>query len=324
MLFLAIAVLEDSGYMARVAFIMDRTMHRIGLHGTSFIPMIIGFGCTIPAILATRILENRRNRLTTILVLPLFSCGARLTIYSLIIPAFFPQAYRAPVLWLIYIIGILLAVVAARVLRTTAFRGEVTPFVMELPPYRMPTARSLLIHMWERARMYLRKAGTTILAISIVLWALASYPKPSSAQLAGLTQEQAQTLQQQSSAVGRFGKVIEPAVKPLGFDYRVGTALLGAIAAKEVFVSQLAVVYSLGEIHGNLDALRTALRHDYSPLQAFCIMLFCLISAPCIATFAVTRSETGSLAWAIAQWAGLTTMGYVVTLMVYQVGRLLI
>jgi ferrous iron transport protein B len=323
MLFLAIAILEDSGYMARAAFIMDRTMHRIGLHGTSFIPMIIGFGCTIPAIMATRILENRRNRLTTIMVLPLFSCGARLTIYSLIIPAFFPQAYRAPVLWLIYIIGIVLAIIAARILRNTAFKGEATPFVMELPPYRMPTARSILIHMWERGKMYLRKAGTTILVISMVLWALASYPRPSQSDLAGLTAEQTQTLQLQTSMIGRFGKVIEPAIHPLGFDYRVGTALLGAIAAKEVFVSQLGVVYSLGEIHGNLDSLRAALRHDYSPLQAFCIMLFCLISAPCVATFAVTRSETGHIGWAIAQWAGLTAMGYIVTFAVYQLGHLL-
>jgi ferrous iron transport protein B len=323
MLFLAIAILEDTGYMARAAFIMDRTMHRIGLHGKSFIPMIIGFGCTIPAILATRIIENRRNRFTTIMVTPLLSCGARLTIYSLIIPAFFAEEYRAPVLWLIYLIGIALAVIAAKLLRTTVLRGETTPFVMELPPYRVPTAKSLLIHMWERGRLYLSKAGTTILAVSIIMWAAASYPKPASEQLAGLTAEQVQTLELQSSLIGRLGKAIEPLIRPIGFDARIGTALLGAIAAKEVFVSQLSIVYSIGEIHGNLDVLRSALRHDYSPLQGFCIMLFCLISAPCIATFAVTRSETGKFRWAIAQWLGLTTLAYIVTYGVYQIGILI-
>jgi len=323
-LFLAIAILEDTGYMARAAFIMDRLMHRMGLHGKSFIPMIIGFGCTVPAILATRILENRRNRFTTIMVTPLLSCGARLTIYSLIIPAFFTERYRAPVLWLIYVIGIVLAIGAAKVLRVTVLRGEAMPFVMELPPYRVPTAKSLLLHMWERGWMYLRKAGTIILAISIVLWAAASYPKPTAEQLAGLTQEQAQKVELQNSLVGRVGKALEPAIRPLGFDYRVGTALIGAVAAKEVFVSQMGIVYSLGEIHGNLDTLRAALQHDYSRLQAFCIMLFCLISAPCVATFAVTRSETGSLGWAIAQWVGLTALAYVVTLVVYQVGSLLV
>ncbi len=324
MLFLAIAILEDSGYMARGAFIMDRTMHRMGLHGKSFIPMIIGFGCTIPAIMATRILENRRNRFTTIMVLPLLSCGARLTIYSLIIPAFFEPKWRAPMLWVIYLIGIGLAIVASKVLRATILRGEAVPFVMELPPYRVPTAKSLLIHMWERGWLYLQKAGTTILAISIVLWAAASYPKPSAESLAGLTEEQALTATVHSSVLGRVGAAIEPAVRPLGFDSRVGTALLGAVVAKEVFVSQMGIVYSLGEIHGNIDTLRDALRRDYSRLQAFCIMLFCLISAPCIATFAVTRSETGSFGWAAAQWLGLTGLAYVVTLGVYQIGSLIL
>jgi ferrous iron transport protein B len=162
LLFLAIAILEDSGYMARAAFIMDRVMHKIGLHGKSFIPMLIGFGCSVPAIMATRTLENRRDRLTTMLVLPLMSCGARLPIYALIIPAFFPEMLYAPMLWLIYVIGILLAVLGAKVLRSTILRGESTPFVMELPPYRMPTLKGVLIHMWERGWLYLKKAGTII------------------------------------------------------------------------------------------------------------------------------------------------------------------
>ncbi|NQT52125.1 ferrous iron transport protein B, partial [bacterium] len=177
LLFLAIAFLEDSGYMARAAFLMDHLMHKIGLHGKSFIPMLIGFGCTVPAILATRTLESRRDRLTTMLVLPLVSCGARFPIYALFIPAFFPLQWRAPMLWLIYLIGILLAVGCAKLLRATVFRGESTPFVMELPPYRLPTVRGVLIHTWERGWMYVRKAGTVILGISIVMWALTSYPK---------------------------------------------------------------------------------------------------------------------------------------------------
>ncbi|MHC4240693.1 MAG: ferrous iron transport protein B [Planctomycetota bacterium] len=172
LLFFAIAILEDSGYMARAAFIMDR------IHGKSFIPMLIGFGCSVPAIMATRILENRRNRLTTIMVIPLMSCGARLTIYALIIPAFFHERWRGPMLWLIYLIGIALAVISAKLLRLTFFRGETTPFVMELPPYRMPTLKAVSIHMWQRGWMYLRKAGTIILAVSIILWAAMSYPRP--------------------------------------------------------------------------------------------------------------------------------------------------
>ncbi len=177
LLFMAIAILEDSGYMARAAFIMDRLMHKIGLHGKSFIPMLIGFGCSVPAIMATRTLETRRDRLTTMMILPLMSCGARLTIYTLIIPAFFPLRYRSLVMWSIYLIGILLAVLMAKLLRSTLFKGEVTPFVMELPPYRVPTVNGTLIHMWQRGSMYVKKAGTVILAVSIVMWFLASYPK---------------------------------------------------------------------------------------------------------------------------------------------------
>ncbi|MCP4376807.1 MAG: ferrous iron transport protein B, partial [bacterium] len=183
LLFAGIAILEDSGYMARAAFVMDRWMHKIGLHGKSFIPMLIGFGCTVPAIMATRTLETRRDRMTTMLVLPLMSCGARLTIYALIIPAFFPPAWRGPMLWLMYLIGILLAIVLARLLRSTLFRGESAAFVMELPPYRVPTVKGLLVHMWERSWMYLKKAGTVILAISIIMWALAAFPRISADEL---------------------------------------------------------------------------------------------------------------------------------------------
>ncbi len=574
LLFLAIALLEDSGYMARAAFIVDRLMHKLGLHGKSFIPMLIGFGCSVPGIMATRTLDNKRDRLTTLLVLPLMSCGARLPIYALIIPAFFPPAWRGEVLFLIYFIGIALAVLCARLLRSTLFKGEPVPFVMELPPYRLPTLRGIVIHMWERSWLYLKKAGTIILTVSIVLWALTSYPKkpgidaeydaarkqaradllrlswrfnlgdlpdpealcarlraasddptpcparrvwrllnerarralaspdaseeqrrrallealnsllsrpdlyapesfretlleqdaramlaaglashseprvrqfnrrllaaafpqlidlgpttdleriaaqiglpgrgrllmtalrvgpppPSpnaddrlvraaadafaamvkqvqqardrvgkpeqktAAAYLALTRRRDETLaalktkaprmfeaavacieqalapfhrrllaieraraaeQLKYTAAGRLGRALEPALRPLGFDWRIGTALIGAFAAKEVFVAQLGIVFSLGDSEEGGESLRAALRQSYNRLQAFCIMLFCLIAAPCMATVAITRRETNSWFWALFQFAGLTALGYVVTLIVYQTGSFL-
>lgn len=322
LLFLAIALLEDTGYMARAAFVMDRLMHKIGLHGKSFIPMLIGFGCTVPAIMATRILENRRNRLTTIMVLPLMSCGARLTIYGLMIPAFFPKVWQGPVLWIIYLTGIVLAVILAKVLRLSILKGETMPFVMELPPYRLPTVRSLVIHMWHRAWMFLKKAGTVILGISIILWVLATFPRASQDQVAGLEDMEAQQFKLEHSVMGYLGKGIEPVIGPLGFDWKIGTALIGATAAKEVFVSQLGIVYAVEDEQEGI-SLRVKLKEHYSPLVGLCVMLFCLISAPCVATIAMTRQETGSWAWAIGQFAGLTLLAYGVTLIVYQAGRLL-
>jgi ferrous iron transport protein B len=323
LLFFAIALLEDSGYMARAAFIMDRIMHKIGLHGKSFVPMLIGFGCSVPAIMATRILENKRNRLTTIMVIPLMSCGARLTIYALIIPAFFPEKLHGPMMWLIYLIGIVLAIVCIKLLRLTVFRGETVPFVMELPPYRMPTFKSLGIHTWQRGWMYLRKAGTIILGISILLWAASSFPRPDPESAAGLGSEQAHQVSLKYSVVGRLGQAIEPALRPLGFDWKIGTALIGATAAKEVFVSQLAIVYAVGGKDAGETTLRDKLQANYTPLTGFCVMLFCLIYAPCIATIAMTKQETASWRWALFQFFGLTALAYVITLIVYQIGSLL-
>ena len=320
LLFLAIAILEDSGYMARAAFIMDSIMHKIGLHGKSFIPMLIGFGCSIPAIMGTRILENRRNRFTTIMVIPLMSCGARLTIYALIIPAFFPEEWRGPMLWLIYLTGIVLAIICIKLLRVTIFKGETTPFVMELPPYRMPTVKSVCIHMWQRGWLYLKKAGTIILAISLILWVAMSYPKLGERSFSDLSFEQARQAQLAYSVAGRIGKAIEPVLKPLGFDWKIGTALIGATAAKEVFVSQLGIVYSVGRADESSQTLREQLQANYSPLVGFCIMLFCLISTPCVATVAMTRQETNSSGWALFQFFGLTALAYAVTFVVYQLG----
>jgi ferrous iron transport protein B len=322
LLFLAIAMLEDSGYMARAAFVMDRIMHKIGLHGKSFIPMLIGFGCSVPAIMATRILENRRNRLTTIMVIPLMSCGARLTIYALIIPAFFSDKWDGPVMWLIYLIGIILAIICIKILRLTFFKGDTIPFVMELPPYRVPTLKSVCLHMWHRGWMYLKKAGTIILTISVLLWFASSYPKSGREHLAGMSNKQARQVKLEHSAIGKLGKAIEPIIKPLGFDWKIGTALIGATAAKEVFVSQLAIVYAVGSSDEGTTTLRQHLRDNYTPLTGFCVMLFCLIYAPCMATIAITKQETNSWGWATFQFFGLTVLAYFITLVVYQVGSL--
>ena len=363
LLFLAIALLEGSGYMARAAFVMDRLMSKVGLHGKSFIPLLIGFGCTVPAIMATRTLETRRDRLITMLVLPLMSCGARLPIYALIIPAFFPQAWQGPVLWLIYFIGIVLALAGAQLLRRSLFRGETTPFLMELPPYRLPTARSLLAQMWSRAWLYVKKAGTVILGISIILWALTSYPQPpegwtppeaaaaapaasgapeapghagggfpvadpaldaaAPAAAARAAPASAAAAAMAYSVAGRVGHALEPVLAPMGFDWRIGTAMIGAFAAKEVFVAQMGIVFAVGDGEENSEALRDQLRARYDPLVGFCIMLFALIATPCMATVAVTRQESGSWRWALLQFWGLTALAWVLTTLVFQIGRAL-
>lgn len=347
LLFLAIAVLEDSGYMARAAFLMDRIMHKMGLHGKSFVPMLIGFGCSVPAIMATRTLESRKDRLTTMMVVPLMSCGARLPIYALIIPAFFAEQWYGPMLWLIYLIGIALAILSAKVIKRTLLRGEAPPFVMELPPYRLPTFKSVGIHMWNRGGAYLKKAGTIILGVSVILWALQQWPRLPEAEAQAFDARRAAVAQQNSdteaqdaqyaaldaseaeaalrvSLMGRIGRGLEPVLRPCGFDWKLSTAMIGAFAAKEVFVSQMGIVYSLGEgLDEESIPLRDKLRADYTPLVGFCIMLFMLISAPCMATIAVTRRESGSWKWAFFQLGGLTLLAYVITAAVFQVGSLL-
>ncbi len=334
MLFLCISVIEDTGYMSRIAFITDRFMHKFGLHGKSVIPMIIGFGCSVPAIMATRTIENRRDRIATMFVIPLMSCGARLPIYTLFIPAFFPREWRATVLWSIYLTGIVVALVLVRLIRSTIVKGDTVPFVMELPPYRMPVLKGLLIHVWERTRLYLRKAGTIILGLSIAMWVVTSYPKPEGyavdrmvAQGHVMTQEEIDAARASEdvsgSIAGRVGRAIEPATRPLGFDWRINTALLGGLAAKEIVVAQLGIIFSLGETGADPAPLRDELARHYTPLVGLCVMLFCLISAPCLATFAVMRRESGRWLYAVAQFVGLTAIAYVICLAVYQVGSLL-
>ncbi|MCB9472956.1 MAG: ferrous iron transport protein B [Candidatus Delongbacteria bacterium] len=329
LLFAGLALLEDTGYMARAAFIMDRMMHRFGLHGQSFLPLMSGFGCSIPGIMATRTLENEKDRLVTMLVLPLMSCGARLPIWMLLIPAFFSPGLRAPALWGIYMAGIVLALGLSLLLKRSVLRGEDTPFVMELPPYRIPTGRAVIMKMAERSRSYLRKAGTLILGVSIVLWALTSFPRlpdrefPPQPADSAISVEAAQAAAAlQYSLAGRIGRAIEPVFAPLGFDWKITTGLLGAFAAKEVFVSQMSIVFSLGGDDENVSTLSGAIQREYSPLTGISLMLFLLIGTPCMATVAVMRKESGSWKWALLQFGGLTVLAWLISLAVYQIGGL--
>ena len=358
LLFFAIALLEDTGYMARAAFIMDRLMHRIGLHGKSFIPMLVGLGCSVPAIMATRTLENRRDRLVTILVVPLMSCGARLPVYILLAGAFFAPAAAGRAIFSMYIIGILLAMIMAIVFRKFLFPGPSTPFVMELPPYRIPTLKSVLIHMWERGWLYLKKAGTVILAISIILWFLMAVPRTFPGQekmetkLAAATERFEQQVQDknldeeseayaelyepvatlengiagaqlENSIAGRIGHALKPVLAPLGFDWKSGIAIVAAFAAKEVVVSTLGTIYSMGEADEESEGLREAIQKDpvFNPLVAYVLMLFTLISVPCMATVAVIKRETNSWKWAGFSVAYHTALAWGVCFLVYQAGK---
>jgi ferrous iron transport protein B len=333
LLFLGLSLLEDTGYLARAAYISDRVLSRFGLHGKSFLPLITGFGCSIPGIMATRTIENERDRLATIFVLPLMSCGARLPIWLLLIPALFPKSLQAPMMWGVYVGGIVLAMGIALLLRGTLLKGGPTPFLLELPPYRLPTPRDILLRMVDRSLSYLRKAGTVILAISILLWILANYPQPNGYTVdteiaAGATysQQEAQGLRAaealEYSAMGRLGKFLQPAFAPLGFDARLVTASLGAFAAKEVFVSQMSIVYALGE-EGSPGDLGDKLRANYSPLVGVSMIIFLLVGTPCMATLAITRRETASWKWAWLQFGGLTALAYLLAMLAFNVGRLL-
>ncbi len=346
-LFLAISFLEDSGYMARAAFMTDRFMRRIGLHGRSFIPMLIGFGCSVPAIMATRTLPTRKDRLITMFVVPLMSCGARLPIYALLIPAFFPLQWQGPVLWLIYTLGIILAIITAKVLSLFVLREEDSPFIIELPPYHVPTFRTVGIHTMERGWLYLKKAGTVILGVSIVLWGLTTFPGLDAASQGRFDQQKAAVEQNDKlsdedkeaqiaqidnaaseealagSCAGQFGHFIEPVLRPMGFDWKIGTALVGAIAVKEVFVAQMGIIYKVGEADEESESLRAIMAKNYPPLVGLGLMVFCLISSPCMASFAVMARESGSWKWAIAQWLFLTGMAWALTTILYQVGCLL-
>ncbi len=311
-LYFFISLMEDSGYMARAAFIMDKIMHKMGLHGKSFIPLIMGFGCNVPAIMASRTIENRKSRLITMLVNPLMSCSARLPIYLLLVGVFFPR-HEGVVILSLYAIGILLAVLIARLFSKFLVKGDDTPFVMELPPYRMPTARSIFRHTWEKGVQYLRKMGGIIMIASIIVWFLGYYPNHNDYDSVAQ--------QQEHSYIGQIGKVIEPVVEPLGFDWKLGVGLLSGVGAKEIVVSTLGVLYVNDP---EVDAANLAERIPITPLIAFCYMLFVLIYFPCIATLVAIKQESGSWKWALFAAFYTTSLAWILTCIVYQVGRLFI
>ncbi|MBP7145535.1 MAG: ferrous iron transport protein B, partial [Methanoculleus sp.] len=279
-LFLILAILEDSGYLARAAFIMDRPLHALGLPGKAFIPMLIGFGCNVPAIMATRSIEGEKDRLIAILVNPFMSCSARLPVYVLFAGAFF-EARAGGVIFFLYVLGIVVAVVSAKLFRSTILRGESSPFIMEMPPYRLPTATTSLRHMWSRGSLYLRKAGTVILFGAMIVWLLASLPYGVEYGSEG-------------SLAGSIGHLVEPLVAPLGFDWKVAVALIFGFLAKEVVVGSLGVLYGTGE-----ESLSGALFADpnLSAATALALMVFALLYMPCVATLGVIRKETGSWRW---------------------------
>ena len=308
LLYIFISFMEDSGYMARAAFIMDKIMHKMGLHGKSFIPLIMGFGCNVPAIMASRIIESRKSRLVTILINPLISCSARLPIYLVMIGAFFPSK-ASLVLLSIYVTGILLAVLMARIFSRFIVRGDDAPFVMELPPYRMPTAKSVLRHTWEKGAQYLKKMGGIIMIASVIIWFLGYYPNHDAYST---TVEQ-----QENSYIGQIGKAIEPVIEPLGFDWKMGIGILSGIGAKELVVSTLGVLYTNDD---DIESVDLADRIPITPLVAYGYMLFVLIYFPCIATVAAIKNESGSWKWAAFTICYTTLLAWIVAFLVHQVG----
>jgi len=354
-LFLFLCVLEDSGYMARAAFIMDRLMGRVGLSGRAFIPLLSSFACAIPGIMATRTIDNRRDRLTTIMIAPFMSCSARLPVYALLIGAFVPNRWVGFVtlpgitLFSMYFLGIVAAIAVAAVLKRTLLRGGRPLYVMELPPYRMPSIRSVLLTVRERAMLFVRKAGTVILAVSVVLWFLASYPRGgpevkalesslAHAQAAGQT-AQSQTLEHaiagatlEHSFAGRVGRAIEPAIAPLGFDWRIGLGRGTSLAAREVMVSTMATVFNLGNSSGAITPLRQQLRNAidprtgrkaYSPLVGISLMVFFVLACQCMSTVAVVRRETNSWRWPLFMLVMMNVLAWLASFAVFQGGRLL-
>lgn len=353
-LYAFISFMEDSGYMSRAAFIMDKVMHKMGLHGKSFIPLIMGFGCNVPAILATRTIESRNSRMITMLINPFMSCSARLPVYLLFVGVFF-KSHAGLALFSLYIIGILLAVISARLFKRFLFAGEDAPFVMELPPYRMPTIKSVCRHMWDKSRQYLRKMGGVILIASIIIWFLGYFPQNSvenqqiDSQIAqiensftnGLITEEVRTEQigeqealrstdhTEYSYIGRLGKFIEPVMRPLGFDWKIGVSLLTGSAAKEVVVSTLAVLYT-----GNADEDQSSLQErllsstnpdgtpTFTPLVVVSLLLFILIYFPCIATIAAIKEESGSWKWGLFSIVYTTLLAWLISFAVFQIGSL--
>lgn len=349
-LYAFISFMEDSGYMARAAFIMDKVMHKMGLHGKSFIPLVMGFGCNVPAILATRTIESRNSRMITMLVNPFMSCSARLPVYLLFVGVFF-KSYASFALFGLYFTGILLAVISARLFKRFLFPKEDTPFVMELPPYRMPTIKSVTIHMWDKSQQYLRKMGGVILVASIIIWFLGYFPRDKERELKydnmithveqqeGLGDEEKSaqieeieegrnTEHQEDSYIGRVGKAIEPIMRPLGFDWKISVSLLSGMAAKEVVVSTLGVLYTgSSEDQESLEVRLLADKQTdgsttFTPLVVVSLLLFVLIYFPCVATIAAIKEESGSWKWGVFSIVYTTLLAWLISFVVYQVGCL--
>ncbi|MBR7014679.1 MAG: ferrous iron transport protein B [Prevotella sp.] len=322
-LYAFISFMEDSGYMARAAFIMDRLMHKMGVHGKSFIPLIMGFGCNVPAVMATRTIESRRSRLITMLVLPLMSCSARLPIYIMITSTFFALKYRSWIMISLYFIGIVMAVLMSRIFSRYVVKGDDVPFVMELPPYRFPTGKAMFRHTWEKGKQYLKKMGGIILVASVIVWALGYFPHHEE-----LTPQE----QQEQSYIGRIGKTVEPVFRAQGFDWKLDVGLLAGVGAKEIVASTMGVLYAGDETVADdeeADSVKYANLHKkmsadgITPLVAFCFLLFVLLYFPCIATIAAIKNESGSWKWALFTVFYTTGLAWIVSAVVYQVGRLM-
>ena len=349
LLFLGLSFLEATGYMARAAFVVDKVFHKLGLHGKSFIPMVTGFGCSVPAFMACRTLKNKGDRLATMMVIPFMSCGAKLPVHILIIGAFVPAAMQGNALFGIYLFGVLVAALSAKLFKSTIFKGKSEPFVMELPVYRLPTLWSVCVQTWIKAWMYLKKAGTVILAASVIIWFVSKYAKDAQAEkiyaleqeavvsdttfdeeekkaaLSGIQHEEAAKKLEYSFA-GRLGKFIEPAIKPLGFDWKIGVSLIAGLAAKEIVVSTMGTIYAIGETDEESAPLKELLRNNsaYSLPMALSLLVFVLLYVPCIAATAVFHKEAGEWKWTLFYIAYSMVTAWVLAFAVYRLSLLLI
>ena len=336
-LYFFISLMEDSGYMARAAFIMDKLMHKMGLHGKSFIPLIMGFGCNVPAVMATRTIESRRSRIITMMILPFMSCSARLPIYIMIAGTFFSVAYRSWVLLSLYAVGIAMSVIVSKIFSSLVIKGEDTPFVMELPPYRWPTPKAIWRHTWEKGKEYLKKMGGIILVASIIVWALGYFPH---------NDDLPHAQQQEQSYIGRMGKAIEPVFSPQGFNWKLDVSLLAGVGAKEIVASSIGVLYSgedeldddddddddefsedteFSEDSEKYTRLRQAmLREGITPMAAYAYLIFILLYFPCVATIVAIKNETGSWRWALFAASYTTIVAWITSALVFQIGSLLL
>jgi len=301
--------MEDSGYLSRAAFVTDKAMYKIGLSGKSFVPMLLGFGCNVPAIMATRTIEDKKDRLITILVNPLMSCSARLPVYILFAGAFF-IGIEGSVIFSMYLLGIVLAIIMSLLLRKLFFKGKPSPLIMEMSPYRMPTVKSSAIHMWEKGSMFLKKAGTIIFLGVVIIWFLSTYPGGAGSNI-------------ENSYVAMLGHWIQPIFAPLGWDWRAAVALVFGFVAKEIVVGAYGTFYGIGNADEGNQSLRGALQGAFTPVSAYAYMAFVLIYVPCLATIGVIKQETGSWKWTLFAVAYMMGLAYLVASVITAVGHFL-